>query len=157
MLATLLPAGAARAGILGIQSAACGKSMATAFYTFKVEAKSQKKVYRPGEVTKIDMKVTRPGEYDPIGGTTPLPPTTDLPASDVEINVSMWAGNYYMYGTGVTDENGEGTVKVRLHKRSPAGPVRVDVSARAYYNRGGCPDLEEVGFRTYDPMFKVTR
>lgn len=157
LAATLLPAGAARAGVLGTQNAACAKSAATVLYTFKIDAKSQKKTYRPGAVAKIDMKVTRPGEYDPIGGTTPLPPTVDLPASNIEINVSMWAGNYYMYGTGITDENGEGTVNVKLHRRSPAGPIRVDVSARAYYNRGGCPDLEEAGFRTYDPMFKITR
>lgn len=157
LMATLLPAGAARAGVLATQNAACAKSAATTFYTFKIDAKSHKKVYRPGEVAKILMKVSRPGEYDPVGGTTPLPPTVDIPAADVEINVSMWAGNYYMYGTSVTDENGEGTVKVRLHPRSPAGPVRVDVSARSYYNRGGCPDLEEAGFRTYDPMFKIIR
>lgn len=160
LLAVILPAGSARAAALtNTQSAACAKSgaMVTTLYTFKIEAKPQKKSYTAGKTAKVEMRVTRPGPYDPLGGTTEIPRPTEQPAAGVDVAVSMYAGIYYMYGTGVTDENGEATVSVKLHRNSPAGWVRADTSARAYYNRGGCPDIEEAGFQPFDRFLKITR
>jgi hypothetical protein len=57
----------------------------------------------------------------------------------------------------VTDANGEEVVTVPLPKDAPAGPVRAAVAARAYYNRGGCPDFEEVGYNYYEPFMVAKR
>lgn len=156
LLSGLLPASAARAAV-----AACGgggtraAAMATTFYTFSVDAEPVKKAYRIGDKMKVAMKVQRPGREDPLGEGQPLPSPRYFPAEGVEVSVSLYAGQYhYRYGLGITDENGEAVVSVpAFPKDAPAGPVRAAVAARAYYNRGGCPDFEEVGYNSYDPFF----
>ena len=160
LLAAIVPAGSARAAAPSTTtSAACARpnAMVTSLYTFKIEAKPQKKTYRAGSTAKIDMRVTRPGANDPVGEDNDLPRATDAPAQGVEVSVSIYTGIYYMYGTSLTDENGEATVAVKLHRKAPPGFARADTSARAYYNRGGCPDIEEAGFQPYDRFFKITR
>ena len=131
--------------------------MVTYLYSFDVEAKPQKASYPAGSKVKVDFVVTRPGDEDPIGEGTEMPRPVTFPAENVEVNVSIYAGIYYMYGSGVTDSEGKATVTVKLHPAVPAGWARGEVSARAYYNRGGCPDVEEFGSESYPKFFKITR
>lgn len=140
------------AGAAGARSA-----MVTYLYTFKVEAKPKKTSYPAGGKAVIDFVVTRPGDEDPLGEGTAIDSPVSFPAENVEVNVSIYSGIYYMYGRGVTDADGKATVSVKLHPAAPAGWARGEVSARAYYNRGGCPDVEEFGSKSYPKFFKVTR
>ncbi|HJR46222.1 MAG TPA: hypothetical protein VJ927_11515 [Actinomycetota bacterium] len=159
LLVGIVPATSAHA-----MQAACGgaagmrSAMVTYLYTFHVEAKPQKPSYPAGGTAKIDFVVTRPGDGDPLGEGQEMPRPMTFPAEGVEVNVSIYAGRYfYMYGSGTTDADGKATVPVKLHPKSPAGWARGEVSARAYYNRGGCPDAEEFGSQSYPQFFKITR
>lgn len=158
LLGGLLPAApiqAATAACAGVRSS----SMATVLYTFKVDAKPLRKTYAIGDKMKVAMKVQRPGRQDPLGEGQPLNSPAYLPAENVEVSVSLYVGEYhYRYGLGVTDANGEAVISVpAFPKSAPAGPVRATAAARAYYNRGGCPDIEEVGYSSYDPFFIATK
>jgi hypothetical protein len=159
LLGGALPATAAPAD----QAASCGggpssSAMATTLYTFRVEAKPVKKTYVLGQKAKVHMTVTRPGSQDPLGEGQPMPTSQSFAAENVEVSVSFYLGEYhYTYGIGVTDANGEEVVTVPLPKDAPAGPVRAAVAARAYYNRGGCPDFEEVGYNYYEPFMVAKR
>lgn len=157
VLGGVAPAAPAQA-IEAMCSGAAGTraAMVTYLYTFHVEAKPQKTSYPAGGKAKIDFVVTRPGDEDPIGEGTQIERPATFPAENVEVNVSIYSGIYYMYGRGVTDADGKATVTVKLHPSSPAGWARGEVSARAYYNRGGCPDVEEFGSESYPKFFKVS-
>jgi hypothetical protein len=150
----LLPHGAAPAGPLG--DSPCGERYFY-LYTLTVEAKPRKKVYARGESVKIDFLVTRPGPEDPGGNEIPLPDQTPHePAEGAEVHASFWAGNVYAFNKSVTDENGEATVKVATNNIMAPGPVDLEVAAHIYYNRGGCPDGEEVGYNYYPKAFTLT-
>jgi hypothetical protein len=132
--------------------------MATNLYTFTVVAQPQRKTYRVGQKALVDMTVTRPGPNDPTGEGQPIPSPAYFPAEGVDVAVSLYLGEYhYTYGLGVTDAEGKATISVPLPKDAPAGVVRAQAAARAYYNRGGCPDIEEVGYNTYSEFFKATK
>lgn len=155
LAAVLLPATPAQAAL-----AVCGGgAMGTTFHTFTVEAKPMKKTYAIGEKVKVQIKVQRPGQEDPVGSGKPVGSPTYLPAEDVKVSVALYAGrNHYRYGVGVTDENGEEIITVpAFSKGAPAGPIRATAAARAYYNQGGCPEAEEVGYSSYDPFYVATR
>ena len=133
--------------------------MATTLYTFTVDAEPLKKKYAIGEKMKVAMKVQRPGREDPMGEGIPLDSPAYMPAEGVSVSASLYVGQYhYRYGMGVTDANGEATLTIpAFPKNAPAGPVRAAVAARAFYNQGGCPDIEEVGYNAYDPFFITTK
>lgn len=131
--------------------------MVTRLRTFTVTAQPLKPKYRLGTTAKIEVTVTRPGEEDPFGNGVPLNSPTALPAEGVDVAVGLYRGNFYMYGVGVTDENGKATVSVKLNPVAPPGNVIGEIGARAYYNRGGCPDIEEEGFAYYPQFFKATK
>lgn len=159
LLAVLLPAAPAQAALAVCGGGRSAGAVGTTLYTFTVEAKPMKKAYAIGETMKVAIKVTRPGREDPLGEGNPMSSPTYFPAEDVEVSVSLYAGQYhYRYGIGVTDENGEAMLKVPpFPKEAPAGPIRAAAGARAYYNRGGCPEAEEAGYSSYDPFFIATK
>jgi hypothetical protein len=159
LLSGLLPSSPAQAATTACAAATRSGLMATTFYTFTVTAKPVKKVYRVGDRMKVAMTVQRPGPYDPLGEGQPLDSPQYFPAEGVEVSASLYVGEYhYTYGLGVTDAEGKATIVVRpFPKSAPSGPVRAQVAARAFYNRGGCPDIEEVGYNAYDPFLTLIK
>jgi hypothetical protein len=159
LLGGLLPAAPAQAAVAVCGGGRSAGALATTFYTFTVDAKPMKKSYAIGEKMKVAMKVQRPGREDPVGEGLPIESPQYMAAADVEVSVSLYAGDYfYRYGLGKTDENGEAIITVpAFPKAAPAGPIRAAVAARAYYNRGGCPDIEEAGYNQYEPFFVATK
>ena len=156
LIAVLLPSSPVQAAAACSGRSASG-GMVTRLRTFTVTAKPLKPKYRLGTTAKIEVTVTRPGEEDPFGNGVPLNSPTALPAEGVDVAVGLYRGNFYMYGVGVTDENGKATVSVKLNPVAPPGNVIGEIGARAYYNRGGCPDIEEEGFAYYPQFFKATK
>lgn len=159
LLGGLLPAAPAQAALAMCGGGRSAGAMGTTLYTFTVEAKPMKKTYAIGEKMKVLVKVQRPGQEDPTGEGNPLGSPAYFPAEGVEVSVSLYAGNaHYRYGLGVTDEKGQEVVTVpAFAKDAPAGPIRAAAAARAYYNRGGCPEAEEAGYVSYDPFFLATK
>lgn len=156
LIAVLLPTSPVSAA-----TACAGRStsggMVTRLRTFTITAKPMKPSYRLGTKAMIEVTVTRPGEEDPLGNGVPLNSPVNLPAEEVDVSVGLYAGNFYMYGVGVTDENGKALIPVKLNPNAPAGNVVGEAGAREYYNRGGCPDIEEEGFAYYPRFFKATK
>ncbi len=146
----LLPAAGASAA-----PAACGSSAATTLRTFHIVAEPHKKTYRLGDVVKVDLKVTRPAHEDPVDAGVEFEPPVSVPAEDVDVSVGLYVGGHYLYGVGVTDANGEETISIKLTASQP-GWVRADIAGRQFYNRGGCPDIEEEGYVSYPKFFKAT-
>lgn len=133
-----------------------GGGMVTRFRTFRVEARPLKKSYPLNGTAAIEVTVTRPGEEDPLGNGVPLNSPVSLPAEGVDVSVGLYRGNFYMYGIGVTDADGKALIKVKLNPNAPAGVVTGEAGARRFYNRGGCPDIEEEGFAYYPRFFQAT-
>lgn len=153
--ATAAPAAAAPIATVDATSSPCGNMYFYA-YTLTVKAEPQKTAYTRGDTIKINFTVTRPGPEDPGGNHVPIPEgTPSTPAPDIEVHASFWAGNFYKYGKSVTDADGKAVVKIKTDTKMPAGPVDLDVSGHYYYNRGGCPDGEEVGYNSYPAAFKL--
>lgn len=158
LVAVLLPSTPVRAATAACAGrSASGSMMVTRLRTFTVTAKPLKTRYRLGTKAKIEVTVTRPGEEDPLNNGIPLNSPISLAAEGVEVSVGLYRGNFYMYGVGVTDSEGKAIVPVKLNPLAPAGNVVGEVGARAYYNRGGCPDIEEEGFAYYPRFFKATK
>ena len=125
-------------------------------YTLTVEAEPRREVYVRGEKVKIDFVVTRPGPEDPAGEETPMPEQSPrTPAEGVEVHASFWAGNHYAFNKNVTDENGEATVSIATNLEMPPRQVDLEVSGHKYYNKGSCPDGEEVGYNSYPKAFRL--
>lgn len=159
LLGGLLPATSAQASQTACGGVRDATAMGTTFYTFSVDAQPAKKTYRIGEKMKVAMKVQRPGREDPLGQGQSIESPQYFAAEGVEVSVALYVGDYhYRYGMGVTDANGEATITVpAFAKDAPVGTVRATAAARAYYNKGGCPEAEEVGYTSYNPFFKATK
>lgn len=156
LLAAALPASTARAAQAACSGRSANGGMVTRLRTFHVVAKPLRKTYRSGSVAKVEVTVTRPAHEDPLGNNIEFEPPTSLAAEGVNVSVGLYRGIFYMYGVGVTDSEGKAILKVKLHPNAPAGNVIGEAGARAYYNRGGCPDIEEEGFAYYPKFFKTT-
>ena len=125
-------------------------------YTLTVEAEPRRDLYVRGQTVKIDFVVTRPGPEDPGGNGVPTPEQVPrTPAEGVEVHAAFWAGDHYAYGKAVTDENGEAMVEVDTVLDMAPGQIDLEVSGHKYYNRGGCPDGEEVGYNYYPKAFRL--
>ncbi|MFP5352438.1 MAG: hypothetical protein ACLGIB_07745 [Actinomycetota bacterium] len=157
LIAMLLPGPSANAATAACAGRSASGNIVTRFRTFTVTAKPLKPSSRLGTTAKIEVTVTRPGEEDPLNNGIPLNSPVALPAEGVNVSVGLYAGNFYMYGVGITDSDGKAIVPVKLDPRAPAGTVIGEVGARKFYNQGGCPDIEEEGFAYYPKFFKATR
>lgn len=159
LMVGLLPAAPAQAALAVCGGGRTVGAIGTTLYTFTVKAKPMNKSYAIGEKMKVRVEVQRPGQSDPAGEGNPVSSPTYFPAEGVEVSVALYAGqNHYRYALGVTDENGVEVVTVpAFPKEAPAGPVRATAGARAYYNRGGCPEAEEAGYSSYDRFFSATK
>lgn len=156
LVALLVPGAAAEAATAACSGRSSG-GMVTRLRTFTVEGQPTNKSYKVGTTAVVKVTVTRPGQEDPLGNGIPLNSPVSFPAEDVDVFVGLYLGNFYMYGVGVTDEEGKATIRVKLNPNAPAGNVIGEIGAREFYNRGGCPDIEEEGFVYYPRFFKATK
>lgn len=140
MLAVLLPASARDA-----QGSPCNGSR-WVFRTLSVEAKWNKKVYRPGEKATIKVTVARPGPEDPAGNGIPMPAPGLLPAEDVTVSTTLMARWPFPWDRAVTNEDGEATLRLKIPSRWK-GEIPASTLATRVYNEGGpaCSDFEEQG------------
>ncbi len=156
LFATASPASAALTpDALLKPSIACGAAVIT-LYDFTITAEPDKKVYKPGDVAKVKVTVTRPGREDPLGNGIPLNSPHHEPAEDVQVAVGLFIKRTYMYGNGITDSNGEEIVKIRIDRRAPEGSVDAEAAARNVVNQQ-CPDIYEVGYASYRNFAKISR
>lgn len=157
LIAVLLPSSPARAVTVSCASRPANGDIATRLHTFTVTAEPVKPAYRLGTKAMVEVTVTRPAPEDPLNNGIPLNSPVALAAEGVEVSVGLYRGTLYMYGMGVTDADGKVLIPIKLDPRTPAGNTEAEIAARAYYNRGGCPEAEEEGFASYPRFFKATK
>ncbi len=140
----------------GSSCALADSSALVTLYTLHIEAKPAKKTYRRGDKVKVFMEVTRPAEEDPAGNRTPMPRPTFEPAADVDVAMTLSINYTYTWDTGVTDEDGKATLLIPYPKDGHTGWARGDASAeKMHYSNNGCPDVREVGYRSYPKFVKI--
>ena len=124
--------------------------------TLHLEYEANKKTYKIGEIAEIKVKVTRPAEEDPLGQGIPMDRPHVEPAAEVSIGVGLAIGRVFLPGAGLTDENGEATVKIKIENYAPAGQW-ADASAYAWkvVQNTPCATIQEDGYRIQPRMFRT--
>ena len=123
--------------------------------TFTVEV-TTKKAYRLGGKATIDAIVTRPAHRDPLQAGPDFDPPASVPAADVNVGIGIHVGDVFAPGFGVTDENGEATITIKLPKYMKSGSASLDAYAWKIAVDTPCLTLEEDGFTHVDNAFVVT-
>ena len=145
-----------RAAATGGVVSGCGGTRLVNLHTLHIEAEPRKEVYGRGETIVIDVTVTRPAEEDPAGEGNPMPRPVTEPAADVEVGGALWVGNTYRWDFGMTDEEGHAVLRVKMPRNSGTGWARAEFAAeKMHYSNNGCPDVREVGYRSYDRFVRV--
>lgn len=114
--------------------------------TLIVTARSQKARYEVGSVAKLHVTVSRAA--DGYSG---------LPAEGVDVVAGVSLRDTYLAGSGVTDELGKATIKVRIRKFARIGLAEVDIRATRQHVDGPCVQLHEHGHLLIPKMFSVHR
>ena len=124
-------------------------------HTLHVEMKARKPVYKRGQVALIDMKVSRPAKQDPAGLGQDIDPPRSEPASDVDVGIGAFPGDVYLYGTGVTDDKGQTTIKIEIPSYTPKGPVPARALAQKEIVNIPCLVIYEYGYTETKKLFTV--
>jgi hypothetical protein len=87
-----------------------------------------------------------------------MPRPTSEPAADVTVGGALFVGNTYSWDSNeITDEEGKATLHIPMPKNSETGWARADFAAeKTHFTNNGCPDVKEVGYRSYERFVKIT-
>lgn len=131
------------------------------FRTFHLEVKTDQKVYKIGDIAKIDVNVTRPANEDPLGEGNPMP-WTDRPyveaAEGAIVGVGLHIGRVFLPGAALTDANGDAKIRIKIEKYAPANTI-IDASVYAWrvLQETQCLTIQEDGYKTLPAMGKTRR
>ena len=152
-------------GALAVPSSAsaapAGCGMRQQLETFHLEVKVDKPKYRVGDVAKVHVTVTRPGDKDPAGEGQELPISSPVshPAEGVDVGMNLFVPDSLpIVGFApLTDENGQTTIEAKLDRSARRGVVQANVIAVLKYPPApaGCVEPEEYGFVEIPKPFKV--
>lgn len=134
---------------------ACAETLIV--YSFHVEITSPSKTYKIGQVAKIDVKVTRPNDEDPLGLGVPITPPTEENVEGANVGVGLQVGDVFLPGYALTNEDGVAHVKIKLESWTQPGSADVRALAWLEAADGGCLIVEEQGFAQEEDLFVVTR
>ena len=148
------------AGLVAAPAApASGEPCASELYfrTLHVEAVPSKRKVTRGERFTVAITVTRPAHEDPLGQGIRFEPPMSLPAADIPIWISIWVGDWtYFWDVGITDENGEATLHLKVPRDSEYGWAFA-TAAGEKYQTNICPEIIEEGYSYYTDFVKVVR
>lgn len=124
--------------------------------TLDLEVSPTKKSYRIGEVAKFKALVTRPAKEDPLGQGIPMERPYVTPAEGINIGVGLlFNGNVFLPGFGVSDENGEVMLKVKIQNYVKPGSVQASFFAWKTVAELPCARIDETGYRPFPDVFRV--
>ncbi|MDQ3963493.1 MAG: hypothetical protein M3277_06225 [Actinomycetota bacterium] len=140
----------------GAALAHCGADP-TRIHAFHVETVWNKKVYERSEKAIVKVTITRPAHEDPFEMGIPIPPPISIPAEEGVVVTTALLTNTFPppFGRGETDAEGKVTFKIPLKEVKP-GPVDATTYASKWTNEGGCPDIEEWGYKPEPKAFVIT-
>ena len=124
--------------------------------TFHLEVKFPKKSYRIGETVNVKVNVTRPAKEDPLGNGIPMDRPYVEPASGVIVGVGLMIGRVFLPGAGITGDNGDTVVKIKLEDWAPAD-TWVDSSIYAWkvVQETPCLTIQEFGHAVRPRVFRT--
>lgn len=166
---SLLAAAVVASGVLGAAPAsgaasartpahaACGNFETVQFRTYHVVMETDKKVYAIGDTATVHVKVTRPAHEDPLNNGIPIEPPASEAAADVNVGIGLRIGRVFLPGFGITDENGEVNVRIKLASYAPAGWATADGYAWQQVAQTTCATVEENGYKQEPRLFKVIK
>jgi len=125
--------------------------------TYHLDVKPDKKSYRVGDVAKVHVTVTRPGEEDPLGQGIPIGSPENFPAEGVNVGIGLRVGDVFLFGHNVTDAEGRATVKVKIASYAPPGKASADAYAWKTAVDTPCARVEENGYTSIRNIFTVLR
>ena len=126
--------------------------------TLDLEATAAKKSYRIGEVAKFKALVTRPAKEDPLGQGVPMDRPYVTPAEDISVGVGLlFNGNVFLPGFGVTDEEGQVTLKVKIQNYVKPGTVHASFFAWKTVADLPCARIDETGHKPIPDIFRVVK
>jgi hypothetical protein len=137
--------------------------------TFHVEAKWVKKSYRIGEMAKLKVNVTRPSKKDPLtegeGMDMPTESPVREPVADVTLGLALFVGDVFLNGGGITDADGNGTIRVPLPNYTDTGVADTRVFAFYRYFQSddiipsnvSCVHFQEYGMLEPGPVVKINQ
>ena len=134
-----------------------GAMETVALRTFTLELESAKPSYKIGETAIVHARVTRPADEDPLQLGVPLDSPEQYAAADVNVGIGVRIGDVFLFGFGITDENGEVDVKIKLKSYTPTGTAILDGFAWKRQVETPCANVEENGYTFFPNAFKVTR
>lgn len=120
LIAALALLGGGLSAARPVAAAPCGNSETVLLNTFYIVMEPSKRAYRVGENAVFDIEVTRPAHEDPLGQGQRLDPPMSMPAADVQVGVGLAIDDVFLYGFGLTDQDGRAQVKVKLRPYTPA-------------------------------------
>lgn len=151
-----LVAAPASADTTGAGEMACSSAVIV-LRSLHVVATPSQEVVKPGDKFTVDVKVTRPAHEDPVGEGMEFDPPASLPAEGVTIGMSIWVGDRtYFWQVGMSDENGEDTLRLKVPANAEAGKALASASAR-HWIKNDCPDILEDGYTNYLDFVTVKR
>ena len=122
-----------------------------------IEAAPERKKVAPGDKFDVKVTVTRPAHEDPLGQGIEFEPPASFPAEDVTVGLSIYVGERtYFWQVGITDANGEETMRLKVPHFSEEGWALAVASAR-HWIKSDCPDILEEGYSYYPRFVKVSR
>jgi hypothetical protein len=155
-------AAALTSGLLSLTAASSAEARpcgaATELRTYTVTAELPKKTYKMGETVPVSITVMMPGPKDPVT-EQPFTSPTYVPAEGVETGATFYTSDNDLpvFGRGITDQNGESLVKVKLTRGQPVRKIYASISAQKWTNRGGCPDIVQTGYQDYPEFFTLKK
>ena len=124
--------------------------------TLHLEIEFPKKAYAIGETVSVKVNVTRPAKEDPLGNGIPMDRPYVEPASGVIVGVGLMIGRVFLPGAGITDDNGDTVVKIKLEDWAPAGKwVDASIYAWKIVQQTPCLTVQEFGYATMPRAFKT--
>lgn len=137
-----------------VASAHCGAVEVVSLRTFHIDMKFPTRV-AIGETAKIKVNVTSPAKEDPLGQGIPMERPFVEPQPDVIVGVGLMVGRVFLPGAAITDENGDGLVRIRMEKWAPKNkPVHVSSYAWRIVQQTPCLTVQEEGYRAWRGAFR---
>ena len=135
-----------------------GSNMETvALRTFHLVIKAAKKSYAVGDTAVVHAKVTRPAHEDPLQLGVTFDPPKSFPAEEVNVGIGLRIGDVFLFGFGITDENGEADIKIKIQPYTKPGTAIADAFSWKRQLETPCLNVEENGYTFAPGIFKVTR
>lgn len=125
------------------------------FEMYEVTTSWEKRVYRRGDIARVEVTVMTPIGKDPMGLGVEFEPPMQTPVADADVFVALVVGVPPVFGLGKTNADGTLLLEIPL-KTKVKGPIQA--MTRAWTTQGrpdvACSEIEFWG-RVFEQPFEI--